>query len=72
MDIGPTIRVGGGILMAYDHHTTDPVPVYLIPPAVAEEIRKYGDAIAEVQIRRTRGHDYILKTRFEVRGVQHE
>jgi hypothetical protein len=36
--------------MAYDHHITEPVPIYLIPPAIAEEIRKYGDSIADVRI----------------------
>jgi hypothetical protein len=58
--------------MAYDHHITEPVPIYLIPPAIAEEIRKYGDSIAEFRIRRTRGHSFVIKTRFEVRGERHE
>jgi|GEM_PF-2673905 hypothetical protein len=37
--------VTGRGLMALSHHSTAPVPLFLIPQALSEEIRKYGDAI---------------------------
>ncbi len=49
-------------------HSTSPVPLYLIPQALSEEIRKYGDSIAEVKVKRTAGHNYILKIKHERRG----
>ena len=58
--------------MAFGSHTTEPVPLYLIPQTVAEEVRKYGDSIAEVRVRRTSGHCYLIKIKHEVRGERHE
>ena len=49
-------------------HTTNPVPLYLIPMALSEEIKKYGDSIAEVRVRRTDGHNYVLRIKHEVQG----
>ena len=49
-------------------HSTSPVPLYLLPQALAEEIKKYGDTIAEIRIRRTTGHNYVLKVKHEKRG----
>ena len=46
-----------------DSHTTGPVPLFLIPKAVATEIYRHGDAIAEMDIRRTRGHNYRITVR---------
>lgn len=40
--------------------TTNPVPLYLIPQALSYEIHRFGDTIAEIRIRRTTGHFYIL------------
>lgn len=54
--------------MPVAQHSTSPVPLYLIPQALSEEIRKYGDAIAEIRIRRTSGHNYILRIKHEMRG----
>ncbi len=54
--------------MPMAQHSTSPVPLYLLPQALAEEIKKYGDAIAEVRIRRTTGHNYVLKVKHERRG----
>ncbi|KUG05755.1 hypothetical protein ASZ90_016813 [hydrocarbon metagenome] len=54
--------------MAMAQHSTSPVPLYLIPQALSEEIKKYGDTIAEVRVRRTSGHNYILKVKHERRG----
>ena len=51
--------------MTLSEFTTDPVPLYLIPQALSAEIHRFGDAIAEVHIRRTVGHNYIL-------NVQHD
>jgi len=49
-------------------HSTSPVPLYLLPQALSDEIKKYGDAIAEVRVKRTAGHNYILRVKHELRG----
>jgi len=41
-------------------HNLDPVPLYLIPQAISEEIHRHGDAIAEVHVSRTRCHNYRI------------
>lgn len=38
-----------------------PVPLYLIPQALSTEIRRVGDSITEIRIRRTSGHNYRLR-----------
>ena len=40
--------------------STDPVPLYLIPQALSAEIHRHGNAIAGVQVCRTRHHSYRL------------
>lgn len=40
--------------------STGPVPLYLIPQALSAEIHRHGNAIAGVQVRRTRHHSYRL------------
>ena len=54
--------------MPMAQHSTSPVPLYLLPQALAEEIKKYGDTIAEIRVRRTIGHNYVLKVKHEKRG----
>ena len=49
-------------------HSTEPVPLYLIPKTLSEEIQKYGDSITGVLIHRTSGHSYVLKIRRDPRG----
>jgi hypothetical protein len=44
-------------------HAAGPVPLYLIPQALSAEIHRLGDAIAEVDIRRTQGHNYLITVR---------
>lgn len=46
--------------MTLNEGTANPVPLYLIPQALSHEIHQFGDTIAEVHIRRTTGHFYIL------------
>ena len=41
----------------------DGVPLFLVPQAVAEEIRRYGHAVREIHVRRTRNHQYVIETR---------
>ena len=41
----------------------DGVPLFLVPQAVAEEIRRYGYAVREIHVRRTRNHQYVIETR---------
>ena len=64
--------VTGGGLMTLTHHSTSPVPLFLIPQALSEEIRKYGDTIMDVRIRRTAGHTYIIRIKHEMRGDRGE
>ena len=54
--------------MPMAQHSTSPVPLYLLPQALSDEIKKYGDAIAEVKVKRTVGHNYILRVKHEMRG----
>lgn len=54
--------------MPTSQHSTSPVPLNLLPQALSEEIKKYGDAIADVRIKRTAGHSYVLRVRHEKRG----
>jgi len=53
-------RPGGVRVMTTSEITTKPVPLYLIPQALSNEIHRFGDAIAVIYIRRTVGHNYIL------------
>ncbi|MDK2975502.1 MAG: hypothetical protein PWP08_1873 [Methanofollis sp.] len=39
---------------------TDPVPLYLVPAAIAGEIRRLGGVISEVHVRRTGRHCYAI------------
>ena len=41
-------------------HTSGPVPLYLIAKAISTEVHEHGDRIVEVQIRRTRNHQYLI------------
>ncbi|WP_084600850.1 hypothetical protein [Methanolacinia paynteri] len=38
-----------------------PVPLYLLPQTLSQEIHEFGDSIIEVNIRRTRGHNYLIR-----------
>ena len=37
-----------------------PVPLFLVPQAVAGVIRRHGWAVREIHIRRTRSHQYTI------------
>ena len=37
-----------------------PVPLFLVPQAVAGAIRRHGRAVREVHVRRTRNHQYTV------------
>ena len=37
------------------------VPLYLIPKAVADEIRRHKQAIRVIHVRRTRNHQYTVE-----------
>ncbi|MCK9306303.1 MAG: hypothetical protein M0P17_02120 [Methanoculleus sp.] len=37
-----------------------PVPLFLVPRAVADAIRRYGRAVREITVRRTRNHQYTI------------
>ncbi|MCM2466666.1 hypothetical protein [Methanoculleus oceani] len=37
-----------------------PVPLFLVPRAVADEIRRHGRAVREINVRRTRNHQYAI------------
>ncbi|MCK9319440.1 hypothetical protein [Methanoculleus sp.] len=36
------------------------VPLFLVPRAVADEIRRHGRAVREINVRRTRNHQYSV------------
>jgi len=55
--------------MTLSEYTTDPVPLYLIPQALSSEIHRFGDSIAEVHIRRTIGHKYVLNVHHVQEGT---
>jgi hypothetical protein len=37
-----------------------PVPLFLVPQAVAAEIRRHGRAVREINVRRTKNHQYTV------------
>ena len=37
-----------------------PVPLFLVPRAVADVIRRHGRAVREITVRRTRNHQYSI------------
>jgi len=37
------------------------VPLFLVPRAVADLIRRYGRAVREIHVRRTRNHHYTVE-----------
>ncbi len=37
-----------------------PVPLFLVPRAVADEIRRHGQTVREINVRRTRNHQYTV------------
>lgn len=37
-----------------------PVPLFLVPRAVADAIRHHGRAVREINVRRTRNHQYTV------------
>lgn len=41
-------------------NTTEPVPFYLVPQAVAKEMRRHGGAVSEVHVRRGGRHLYAI------------
>ncbi|MCK9306870.1 MAG: hypothetical protein M0P17_05020 [Methanoculleus sp.] len=40
--------------------TPDAVPLFLVPRAVADAIRRHGRAVREINVRRTRNHQYAI------------
>ncbi len=57
---GPGDRRQGLAPMTAAEHTTDPVPLYLVPQALSAEIHRLGGSILEVHIRRTGCHNYLI------------
>lgn len=41
-------------------NTAGPVPLYLVPVAIAGEIRRFGGVISEISVRRTGRHCYAI------------
>ena len=44
-----------------DEERASTVPLFLIPLAVADVIRRYGRAVREIHVRRTRNHHYAVE-----------
>lgn len=38
----------------------EPVPFYLVPQAIATEMRRLGGGVSEIHARRTGGHKYAI------------
>ncbi len=36
------------------------VPLYLVPPTITANVKKFGGAISEMHVRRTGGHNYAI------------
>lgn len=68
MGICPWYKGKGDDFVKIVIHSTRPVPLYLLPQTLSEEIRKYGDSITGMLIHRTSGHSYIIKIRRNPRG----
>lgn len=49
--------------------TAGPVPLYLIPQALSKEIHELKDAIVEIQIKRTNGHNFRINLFSSVKGA---
>jgi hypothetical protein len=43
-----------------NNDAVEPVPLYLVPIAIAGEIRRYRGSISEVHVRRTGRHCYAI------------
>ena len=48
---------------AREEINVSPVPLFLVPRAVADEIRHHGRAVREINVRRTRNHQYAISVR---------
>jgi hypothetical protein len=38
----------------------EPVPLYLVPPTITANVKKFGGAISEIHVTRTGGHQYAI------------
>jgi len=56
-----TLRQAATDTSSSEEISTSPVPLYLVPQAVAAEIRRHGRAVREIHIRRTRHHQYTVE-----------
>ncbi len=49
-----------GVIRPSEEDRVSTVPLFLIPRAVADAIRRYGRAVREINVRRTRNHQYSI------------
>ncbi|MBN1431138.1 MAG: hypothetical protein JW931_00015 [Methanomicrobiaceae archaeon] len=49
-----------------------PVPLFLIPQALSKEIHETGEAVLEIRVKRTRGHNYNITVISAARGVKND
>jgi len=49
-----------------------PVPLFLIPQALSKEIRETGEAVLEILVKRTRGHNYNITVVSAAREVKND
>ena len=45
---------------SHEEINVTPVPLFLVPRAVADTIRQHGRAVREIHVRRTRNHQYTV------------
>lgn len=49
-----------------------PVPLFLIPQALSKEIHETGEAVLEIRVKRTRGHNYNITVISAAREVEND
>ncbi|MCT8338304.1 hypothetical protein FKB36_12610 [Methanoculleus sp. Afa-1] len=50
-----------GVIRPSEEDRVSTVPLFLVPRAVADVIRRYGRAVREIHVRRTRNHHYTVE-----------
>ncbi|TAJ43624.1 hypothetical protein [Methanofollis fontis] len=55
-----TTSVSGVLSASREVHAAELLPLYLVPPTIAANVKKFGGAISEIHVHRTKGHAYAV------------
>jgi hypothetical protein len=55
-----TTSASGVLSASTEVRTLAPLPLYLVPPTITANVKKFGGAISEIHVRRTGGHKYAI------------